>query len=334
MLMQIVFITGGSGFVGRSLVERLVGRGCTVQALARSDNAAATLRALGATPIRGDLLDRNALLTGMAGCDTVFHLAASVDFFADAKTLWPEHVTGTENVLEAARQAGVRRFVYLSASSVIMNGRPILNADETVVSDRIIDGYSQTKLVAEERVLAANVPGFQTLAIRPPLIWGQGDTSALPQMVAAARKGQLAFIGGGKHEFVTAHVQNVCEALLLAAESLGSAGETFFVTDGERLIFKDFIKAMLATQGIGVPDRSVPLGVARAFAGLMAGTWRLFGLRGQPPLYPGMVNALGLPFVVSDRKIRQRLHYQPIISVAEGLLQMQTKAPNKHDKQP
>lgn len=319
--MTICFVTGGSGFVGRNLIPILHERGCEVRALARSDKASQTVQALGATPIRGDLLDAGALRTGMAGCDTVFHLAASVDFWADAKTLWPEHVTGTETVLNASQQTGVSRFVYLGASSVIMTGKPVVDADETAVSNHLVDGYSQTKLAAEERVLVANSGRMTTVSIRPPLIWGKGDTSALPQLMEAARKGQLAFIGGGGHEISTAHVRNVCQALVLAGESR-VGGEVFFVTDGERVIFKTYVMQVLATQGITVPDRSVPLGVAKGIAWLLAGIWRTFRLKGQPPLYPGAVNSLGVPFTLSDAKIRRQLGYQPLISVRDGLYEM------------
>ena len=315
------FVTGGSGFVGRHLIQVLIERGYAVRALARSEQTATLLRQLGAIPIRGDLHDSGSLRTGVQGCAIVFHLAASVDFWADEQTLWPDHVTGTNNVLQAAQQAGVSRFVYLSAASVVMNGRPILNADEQTSSNRLFDGYSRTKRIAEKHVLDANTTTFRTVAIRPPLIWGLGDTSALPQIVEAAQTGQLAFIGGGKHQIVTANVRNVCHALILAAEG-DAAGEAFFVTDGEPQEFRRFITDVLATQGVKAPDRTVPLGVARFMARVLAGVWRLFRLKGAPPLYPGMVNTLGLPFVVSDAKIRQQLGYRPVISVADGLREM------------
>lgn len=99
-------------------------------------------------------------------------------------------------------------------------------------------------------------------------------------------------------------------------------GEAFFVTDGKPLIFKTFIKNMLATQGVQIPDRSVPLGVARAMAGLLAGIWRIFNRPGQPPLYPGLVNTLGLPFTVSDAKLRRLTDFRPIVSVDQGLRAM------------
>ncbi len=204
-----------------------------------------------------------------------------------------------------------------------MNGKPITNADESFVSDNVIDGYSRTKLAAEKRVLAANRPDFRTIAIRPPLIWGKGDTSALPQIVEATKKGQLAFIGGGNHLFSTSHVRNVCHELILAATTSTVGGDALFVTDGEQQVFKTFIKMMLATQGVMAPDRSVPLGVARTMAALLAGVWRTFNLKGQPPLFPGMVNTLGITFTLSDFRIRQRLNYRPIITVANGMREMQ-----------
>ncbi len=319
--MNPCFITGGSGFVGRNLIAMLTQKGYPVRALARSPKAAHLLKSLGAIPVRGDLEDLPALTSGMQGCSVVFHLAASVDFWADEKTLWKDHVTGTENVVKAAQRTGVPTLVYLSAASVVMNGRPIEHADESFQSDHLTDGYSRTKLAAEKLILGANSPTLKTVAIRPPLIWGKGDTSALPQLKAAAQNGQLAFINGGKHRFVTSHVRNVCHALLLAAEK-NVGGEVFFITDGEQPVFKEFIREVLTTQGVNTPDRSVPLGVARLLASLLAGVWRTFRLKGHPPLYPGMVNTLGLPFIVSDAKARRQLGYQNVISLREGLREM------------
>ncbi|MCU0418307.1 MAG: NAD-dependent epimerase/dehydratase family protein [Cyclobacteriaceae bacterium] len=321
--MKKIFVTGGSGFVGRKLIQRLVYEGCHVIALSRTESSDKVIKGLGAFPLRGDLHSAEALAKGVADADTVFHLAASVDFWKSREELHDDHVAATKKLLAlaAAKTSKVNRFVYLSAASVVMNGQPILHADESFRSDRLIDGYSQTKLEAETLVLKAATSDFGTVAIRPPLIWGRGDTSALPQIKAAALNGQLAFIGGGRHKFVTCHVQNVCHALLLAAQSEVS-GETFFVTDGEKLEFKQFITDMLKTQHVVAPNRSVPLRVAKAMARFFSFTWRTLGLKGHPPLYPGMVNALGLPFIVSDQKARDMLGYQPIVSVRDGLQQM------------
>src|SRR5690606_20077766 len=113
----------------------LIEQGYQVKALARSAQAIQKVEQLGATAIKGDLSDANVLATGVKDCSTVFHLAASVDFFASEKALQKLHVEATELLLSVAKSANVKKFVYLSAASVIMNGKPIVNADETFVSD-------------------------------------------------------------------------------------------------------------------------------------------------------------------------------------------------------
>jgi nucleoside-diphosphate-sugar epimerase len=166
--MKQAFVTGGSGFVGQNLIPMLVKNGYQVKALARSAQAAQKVESLGAIAVRGDLNDRQALAIGVEDCTTVFHLAASVDFFASEKELKKLHVEATELLLEVAKNAKVHRFVYLGAASVIMNGKPIVDADESFVSNHIIDGYSKTKLEAENLVLRANNKSFQTISLRPP----------------------------------------------------------------------------------------------------------------------------------------------------------------------
>lgn len=319
--MKKVFITGGSGFVGQNLIPLLVGKGYLVSALARSQSAIEKVEKLGAVAIKGDLNNRQAIAEGVKNAETVFHLAASVDFFASEKVLYDLHVKATDLVLEVAKKAGVIKFVYLSAASVIMNGQPIKNADENFVSDHLIDGYSRTKLEAETLVLKANKPSFRTISIRPPLIWGKGDPNILPAIIEAIKKGQMQFIGGGLHKIVTCNVKNVCEALLLAEQG-GSGGEFYFITDGEQVVFKDFIKRYLGTQGITVPDKSVSIGTARFIAGIMEFFWKTFHLKGHPPLYKAMVNTLGLEFITNDAKARKDLGYKTFVTVEQGLAVM------------
>jgi nucleoside-diphosphate-sugar epimerase len=258
---------------------------------------------------------------GVKDCQTVFHLAASVDFFAPEIELKKLHVDATELILKVARKANVKKFVYLGAASVIMNGKPIKNADETFVSDNIIDGYSRTKLQAEKLVLNANDKHFQTISLRPPLIWGKGDPNTLPAIINAVKKGQLMFIDGGNHRFVTCHVTNVCHALILADQS-EHGGNTYFLTDGETPVFKDFIKKYVGTQGVTVPDKYVSLKMAKIVASLMEFVWKTFRLKGHPPLYKGLVNTLGLEFITIDKKARQELGYKTFVTIEKGLREM------------
>lgn len=321
--MKQVFVTGGSGFVGQNLIPMLIEQGYQVKALARSTQAIQKVESLGATPIKGNLNDAEALTNGVQDCSIVFHLAASVNFFASEKELKHLHVDATELLLNIAKNAHVQKFIYLGAASVIMNGKPIVNADETFISDNIIDGYSRTKLQAEQFVLGASSKSFETLSLRPPLIWGKGDPNTLLGIIDAVKKGRMQFIDGGKHRLVTCHVTNVCHALILASKSQQN-GKAYFITDGETPIFKDFIKKYVGTQGVVIPDKDVSLPMAKRVASMMEFVWRTFRLKGHPPLYKGLVNTLGLEFITNDRKARQELGYKTFITIEQGLNLMNT----------
>ncbi|MFH7015721.1 NAD-dependent epimerase/dehydratase family protein [Flavobacterium sp. FlaQc-47] len=317
--MKQVFVTGGSGFVGQNLIPMLIEKGYKVKALARSSAAIQKVEKLGAIAVKGDLNDAKALAEGVKECSTLFHLAASVDFFASEKKLKKLHVEATELLLSVAKNANIKKFVYLGAASVIMNGKPIINADETFISDHIIDGYSRTKLQAEKLVLSANTKTFQTVSLRPPMIWGKGDPNTLAGIIDTVKKGNMQFIDGGNHRFVTCHVINVCHALILANQSEQSGGQAYFLTDGETPVFKDFIKKYVGTQGILVPDKEISLAMANRVAAVMEFFWKTFKLKGHPPLYKGLVNALGLEFITNDKKARQQLDYKPVVTIMEGL---------------
>jgi nucleoside-diphosphate-sugar epimerase len=317
--MKKVFVTGGSGFVGQNLIVMLIEKGYQVKALARSAEAIQKVERLGAKAVKGDLNNPNVLAVGIEDCSAVFHLAASVDFYASEKTLKKLHVDATELLLSISKKANVNKFIYLGAASVIMNGKPIKDADESFVSDNIIDGYSRTKLQAEKLVLSANTSIFKTVSIRPPLIWGKGDPNTLEGVIDAVKKGRMQFIDGGKHHFVTCHVTNVCHALLLAEQSKQNDGKAYFITDGETPVFKDFIKKYVGTQGVIVPDKEVSLAMARRVASVMEFVWKTFKLKGHPPLYKGLINALGMEFITNDKKARHELGYKPIVTIEEGL---------------
>src|SRR6185369_3410147 len=124
------FVTGGSGFIGGRLVERLVREGTRVRALARSDASGKAVADLGAEPVRGDLSDRESLEAGAAGAELAFHLAAHLGDWGDWEEFERGNVDGTENALAAAAAAGVRRFVHCGTEAALMAGEPLVHVDE------------------------------------------------------------------------------------------------------------------------------------------------------------------------------------------------------------
>ena len=320
--MSSVFVTGGSGFIGGRLIERLVRDGRSVRALARSDASADKVRALGAEPVRGDLGDRAALTEAARGSELAFHAAAEVAEWGPWEEFVRANVTGTENVLAACRAAGVRRVVHVGTESALMHGQPLVAVDETYpLAPDSKAPYAATKAQAEQAVLNASADGLETVVLRPRLVWGAGDTTLLPEILAAVRAGKWAWIGGGRHRTSTTHVDNVVEGLVRAAER-GQPGAAYFVTDGAPVEFRDFITRLAATQGVEMPGRSVPAAVARPLAAAGETVWRGLRLKGSPPLTRTALWLSSLECTIDDSRARSELGYEPVRSIDDGLAEL------------
>lgn len=314
------FVTGGSGFIGGVLIKRLVGEGVQVRALARSESSADKVRKLGAEPFMGDLNPVGNMSEGAAGCDVAYHAAAFVEQWGPWSEFQAATVDGTANALAACRTGGVKRFVHVGTEAALVDGNALVNADETwPLKPDSRAHYPRSKARAEQAVVAANgVGGMETLVVRPRFVWGPGDTTLLPAIVELIRAGKFAWVGGGGHLTSTAHVDNVVEGLVLAAEK-GRGGEAYFITDGDPLPFREMITALVATQGVEPGKRTVPAAVAKPAAALAEGLWRTLRLKGEPPITRLAVWNSALECTVSEAKARRQLGYEPVISREDGL---------------
>lgn len=320
--MSTAFVTGGSGFVGRNLINALLQRGYRVKALARSTAAADKVRQAGAEPISCDIEDAAAMQAGMQGCEVVFHAAAKVEEWGDPADFYRINVEGTEKTLQAAQAARVKKFVHVGTEAALVGERRLINADETQPRASQPAGlYPWSKGLAEERVLAANRPDFATVVLRPRLIWGKGDTSLLPQIVAAVKDGSFAWINGGHYLTSTCHIQNVCEGLMLGAEK-APGGSIYFLTDGKPVEFRSFMTRLLATQGITPPTRSIPYPIAITTGIMVENFWRVFRLKSHPPINRVRVKLIGQEITVNDAKARRELGYQGHVTIEQGLAEM------------
>ena len=314
-----VFVTGGSGFIGQRLIRRLLDEGNVVFALARSDRSAGLLSELGAQPVPGGLSDLEALTAAATECELAFHAAAHVGEWGPRWQFDQVNVRGTANVIEACRAAGVRRLVHVSTEAVLLAGDPLVNVDETApLRPDSKSPYCSTKAKAEQLVRDADGNGLETVCVRPRFVWGAGDSTLLPSLMETIKAGKFAWIGGGQHLTSTTHVDNTVEGLVLAAER-GAPGGVYFVTDGEPVVFRDFVTEMLATQGVEVPDRSVPVAPAMRGAAIGEALWRCLPLRGSPPLTRMAVWVSALETTIDISKARQELGYEPIRTRDEGL---------------
>lgn len=326
--MALQFVTGGSGYVGRNLIRHLVARGDHVRALVRSATSAELVERLGAEPVHGDLDAVAALRTGMRDCIAAFHCAALVDEWGDRAEFRRINVDGTRKVIEAARDARVSVLVHVSTEAVLADGTPITDADESrPLPARPLPRYPATKAEAERLVCAANGGGLRTVIVRPRLIWGNDDSSVLSKLEHAVNAGRYMWVHGGRYLTSTCHVDNLCEAMLLAAEK-GRGGEAYFVTDGAPVELRAFFTAMLRTRGVDAGERCVPRGIALALATVSEKVWELLGLKSSPPATRMAMRLIGEPVTVRDDKARRELGYVGRVTREQGLATL--RRPQEH----
>jgi nucleoside-diphosphate-sugar epimerase len=181
--------------------------------------------------------------------------------------------------------------------------------------------YNVSKGLAELAVRAANCSDFETISIRPAWTWGVGDRHLLPEIVETVKADRFAWLGGGRHGVATSHVDNVVEALVLAAEA-GVAGATYFVTDGAEMTLREFVSALLETQGVKIPTWSMPLRPVLVAARAAETLWRLLMPGKRPPLTLAGCLFVGLELTVDDTRARRELGYAPVRTVDEGLREL------------
>ena len=315
-----ILVTGASGFVGGHLVEHLA-RTHQVLGLARSDPAAAAIRRLGGTPVAGEL---GAVAPAtLEGVDVIVHAAAHLQG-ADPAPYWRVNVDGTRQLLEAARVAGVRRFVLIGTEAALFDGHDLHDVDEQhPYPRRHRFAYSASKAEAERLVLAADGAGLTTLSIRPRLVWGPRDASVLPAIATMIEQGKFRWLDGGRHQTSTTHVANLVAAVERALTA-GRGGQAYFVADAERSTLRTFLTRLLATRGITPPDRAAPGGLLRPLARATEAVWRLLRLRGEPPLSAFAIAMMSRTVTVRTDKARTELGWAPVITVDRGLAEMAT----------
>lgn len=323
-----VLVTGGTGFLGRRLVERLLAEGRPVAILGRTP--APELEHRGVRFIRAALDDPAAVRAACAGMDTVFHVAAKVGVWGRYDDFYRVNVLGTRAILDGCRAYGVPRLVYTSTPSVVYNGRDLAGADESLPLTRSCPSpYPLTKAMAEREVLAANSPALRTVALRPHLIWGVDDPHLVPRVLERARAGRLRIVGSGANRVDLVHVENAVDAHLLAERALtwrpggaSAAGKPYFITNDEPVVLWDWINDLLRALDRPAISKRLPLGVASALGRACELAWRVLPLRGEPPMTRFVAAELAKDHWFNISAARQDLGYVPRISMVEGTAEL------------
>jgi nucleoside-diphosphate-sugar epimerase len=316
-----VLVTGGGGYIGGGVVRALLARGDEVVSLARGDYP--SLRALGVHTVRGDLADPAAVLAAASGCSAVVHVAAKAGIWGPLADYTRSNVEGTRSVLAACRQLGIRKLVHTSTPSVVHAGGDIEGGNESLpYADHADSPYARTKAVAEQEVLAAADGTLGTVALRPHLVWGPGDTQLVPRILQRARSGRLRLVDGGRARIDTTYVDDAVAAHLCALDAVGPgaacSGRAYFISSGDPRSFREVIGSILAAAGLPPETRSVPLPVAVAAGVAAEGLWRLLRRTDDPPMTRFLARQMATAHWFDISAARRDLGYAPTVGLDEG----------------
>jgi dihydroflavonol-4-reductase len=305
------FVTGGTGFIGERLVQKLRARGDDVVARVRSREKGKKLEELGATLVEGDLSSSDAIRKGLDGADSVFHVAAIYKVGIPKKEhegMYDANVRGTERVLDAAFQAGVGKIVYVSTINVFGNtkGEVVDESYERPGND-YVSYYDETKYLSHQVAKERIAKGAPIVIVQPGGVYGPGDHSEVGNTIDQTRTGKLKAVPFAGLGLNLVYVDDVADGLLLAHDK-GKVGEAY-VLGGEITTMRGLVDKAAELSDRKPPKRDMPTGVIKlaAPAGPLVGK-----IMGFPPNFRELISASdGVTYWAKDDKARRELGYSP-----------------------
>jgi nucleoside-diphosphate-sugar epimerase len=320
-------VTGGGGFVGKAIGRALVSQGCSVLALARGTYP--DLKQYGIESAQVDLGDDVTQWQHLfEGCQGVFHTAAKVDMWGRRESFVRSNITATRNIVAACRSAGVPAIVYTSSPSVVHTGKDLVGVDESQPVPAHFEAYyPETKALAEQEILAESDAELRTVALRPHLIWGPGDTNLIPTVLERARTGKLVKIGQGKNLVDLTFIDDCVQAHLLAMQMLESdpsrvAGKAYFISQGDPVPLWSWIDEVLVAHGLPPVKRSISFPTAMKIAGILEALSKLLlwvGIDKQPRLTRFLVSEMATSHYFNISRANNDFGYQPSCTIKEAL---------------
>ena len=306
------FITGASGFIGTQLVNELLNRHWEVKVITHK-HAPAVQSHLEAVP--GDLADTPSLIKSLAGTDVLFHLASAL-----GSSLIPEtefqtiNAAGTESVLKAAAETGVKKVIHFSSAGVlghVAENRPV---DESYPTNPL-DAYDRSKLEGEKIALGYGRRGLDVRIIRPGWVYGPGDKRTFKIIKAVARR-RVLLVSSGKPLQSPVFIDDLVEGTLQCLEH-GRTAEVYNLAGPETLSVKEMLRTIARAAGTSFPPVRLPLRPAKAAAWLLDKAFRPF--KKEAPLTPSRLAFFLRSKALDISKARRELNYAPRVGFEEGM---------------
>jgi len=316
-------VTGGSGFLGKAIVKKLLDKGADVRVLNRKFSP--DLKKLGVEVVQSDLIDAPKVIRACEGRDVIFHVAAKVDIGVTSyQDFFNVNCQGTQNIIDGCHHARVSKLVYTSSPSVISTGQHLENANEEMAYPAKFQSfYQETKARAEQMVLAANAKrSLSTVALRPHLIYGPGDTNILPRLMERARMRKLIQVGTGQNLIDLTYIDNAASAHILAAEKLereaSIGGRAFFITDDHPVNLWDWINALVARLELPPIRKKISYRTAYLMGSIFEKLYSFLKIKKEPLMTCFVAAQLAKSHYFDISRAKRELGYIPLVSGDEG----------------
>jgi nucleoside-diphosphate-sugar epimerase len=316
--MQTIFVTGATGFIGTALVRQLLNDGFRVRAMCRTSAKGAALGAMGAEIVQGDIQQSTNLRALIEGCDTVYHVAAALGG-GSASLQYNVNVQGTRNVIKAAHEAGVDRFVHVS-SIAVYGYRLSGDIDEDQpMRPPSRDFYMQTKAFGEQAAWKyAARTGLKMVSIRPAFVYGAGSSMWTQRMYDLSRLG-LILINGGRGIAHPIHIDDVVDLLVTVGSHSAAVGNAFHAAPDPAPTWAEFLGYYAAMQGsnarkiqIQTPSKQILRPIANALS--IAGR-----LTNNPFDVYGAINHINSRITYKMTRAKTLLDWQSKVSLSDGM---------------
>jgi nucleoside-diphosphate-sugar epimerase len=311
-----ILVTGGTGFTGTALVQRLLQEGHNVVVLDYKEGLQCdALRKRGAEVIIGSVTDPAAVERSMRGVEFVFHLAAAFRELNVPDSFYDEvNVGGTRVVLHAARRAGVRKFLYCSTCGVHGNvEHPPADEDAPI---RPADYYQRTKYEAEPLV-KQEAGDMEVVILRPAAIYGPGDPERFFMIFKRVAKGTFPMFGSGRTLYHPLYIDNLVDAFLLCMPQGVGSGREYLIADEKYYAIEDIVQAVARALDVPVRIPHYPVLPVVAVGHIVEKLCKPLGI--TPPIFPRRVDWYRQNRAFDIGRARRELGYRPRIELEEGL---------------
>ena len=315
-----VLITGATGFIGSHIVKALITKGHKVRALVRKSSDTSNIKGPRVELAYGDITDPESLVAAVKGMDAVIHLAAMVSDFGPYKDFVALNIDGVKNILDAAKDEGVSRFVHFSTNDVLGIHKGGVVVDDSFPYKKTGYPYPDTKIEGEKIVFDYYKKyGLPVTVIRPSWVYGPGDRTFVPEIVDILRSGVMIYFGDKKNTISLNYIDNLTDAVLMLLERPEATGEAFIANDDHPVTWEWLGKTLTDGLGLKVREITLPFGLTMCLAKFMEFFFKLFRMKSRPPLTTYVVNISGSNMIYSAKKMKDVLGYKSKVLPEEGM---------------